>query len=77
MVQFLEPAATTVKKYELEKGRYRNIDIDLTNDMVSELEKVITKYWEDIQALKFDKLPERDGKDRCRLCDFDSICWER
>jgi DNA helicase-2/ATP-dependent DNA helicase PcrA len=77
MVQFLEPAATTVKKYELEKGRYRDIDIGLSGEMVSELEKVITGCWKDIQALKFDKLPERDGKDRCRLCDFDSICWER
>ena len=26
--------------------------------------------------IKFDKLPERDAKDRCERCEFDSICWE-
>ncbi|UCD55239.1 MAG: ATP-dependent helicase [Candidatus Omnitrophota bacterium] len=75
MIQFLEPAASTVKKYGLEKGSYVNIDIELTEEMVGELKKVITKCWKEIQQLKFDKLPERDGKDRCRKCDFDSICW--
>lgn len=77
MIQFLEPAGATVKKYGLEKGRYRDIDIELTDETVFELEKVITKCWKDIQALKFDKLPERDSKDRCKWCDFDSICWEQ
>jgi len=74
-LQFLEPAKDTVKKYQLEKGVYRDIDMELTDGMVKELEEVILKCWKDIQALKFDKLPERDDKDRCRMCPYDSICW--
>ncbi len=75
VLQFLEPASKTVKKYGLQKGAYHDIDIEITDEMVSGFEKLIKKCWEDIQALKFDKLPERDGKERCGRCDFDSICW--
>ena len=74
-LQFLEPASRTVKKYKLDKGEYRDIDIELTDEMVSELEKVIKKCWCDIQELDFEKLPERDSRDRCARCEFDSICW--
>jgi len=76
-LQFLEPVSKTVKKYALEKGAYCDINIELTEDMVSSLEKLITRCWKDIQALKFEKLPQRDGKERCKRCDFDSICWDR
>ena len=75
VIQFLEPVGDTVKKYGLEKGSYKNVAIDLTDDMVKELEEVITKCWRDIQDLKFDKLPERDARERCARCEFDSICW--
>ncbi len=75
VLQFLEPAGTTVKKYGLEKGSFCNITVEITPEMVSKLEELILGCWRDIRALKFDKLPERDGKDRCRRCDFDSICW--
>ena len=75
VLQFLEPVAKTVKKYGLEKGRYFDIEVELTDKMVSELEKLIKKTWEDIQALKFDKLPERDDRERCARCVFSSICW--
>jgi len=75
VIQFLEPASKTVKKYALLKGEYRDIDIELTEGMVSEFEKLVKSCWKNIQALKFEKLPERDGKERCRRCDFDSICW--
>ncbi|MEA3489848.1 MAG: ATP-dependent DNA helicase [Candidatus Omnitrophota bacterium] len=75
MLQFLEPVARSVKKYQLEKGEYRDIEIELTDKMVAELEKVIVECWRNIQALKFDKLPERDSKGRCARCEYDSICW--
>ncbi|MFQ5953166.1 MAG: Dna2/Cas4 domain-containing protein, partial [Candidatus Omnitrophota bacterium] len=75
VLQFLEPVSATVKKYDLEKGSYRSEAVGLTEDMTVELEKLILKCWKDIQQLKFDKLPERDGKDRCARCAYDSICW--
>jgi len=75
VIQFLEKASRTVDKYDLKKGEYRNITIDLTEDMVLELEKVIMDCWRDIQAIKFEKLPERDGKERCARCEYDAICW--
>ncbi len=75
VLQFLEPVSTTVKKYDLEKGSYRSEAIELTDGQIAELEKVIMKCWRDIQQLKFDKLPERDGKERCARCEYDSICW--
>jgi DNA helicase-2/ATP-dependent DNA helicase PcrA len=75
LLQFLEPVSETVKKYELDKGEYRDMDIELTGEMVSELEGLIIKCWQDIQELRFEKLPERDDKDRCARCEFDPICW--
>ncbi|MGB2630181.1 MAG: ATP-dependent DNA helicase, partial [Candidatus Omnitrophota bacterium] len=74
-LQFLEPAASTVKKYDLEKGEYRDIDIELTDFMVEGLEGLIKKCWKEIKDLKFEKLSERDDKDRCGRCEYDSICW--
>ena len=75
VLQFLEPVGTTVKKYDMEKGDYKNVCVDLTNDMVRELESVIIGCWKNIQGLKFDKLAERDEKDRCGRCEYDNICW--
>ena len=75
ILQFLEPVSRTVKKYGLKKGEYFNVDVDLTDEMVSELEQVITDRWKDIQSLNFDRLPERDGKVRCARCEYDAICW--
>ncbi len=75
VLQFLEPASNTVKKYALAKGEYCDVDIELTGGMVSEFEKLVKSCWKDIQALKFDKLSERDSKERCKRCDFDFICW--
>ncbi|MGD2278503.1 MAG: ATP-dependent DNA helicase [Candidatus Omnitrophota bacterium] len=75
VLQFLEPVASSVKKYGLEKGSYRNETVELNDDLTAELERVIADCWSDIRALKFDKLPERDDKDRCARCEYDSICW--
>ena len=75
VLQFLDPVGISVKKYNLVKGEYRNEEVELTDGMVSNLEDVIQKCWSDIQSLKFEKLEERDDKERCRYCDFNSICW--
>ncbi|MFC1479873.1 ATP-dependent helicase [Candidatus Omnitrophota bacterium] len=75
VLQFLEPVSGDVKKYGLEKGTYRNETVELTDEMVAELEKVIMDCWRDIQSLKFEKLPKRDGKEKCARCVYDSICW--
>ncbi len=75
VLQFLEKTATSVKKYGLEMGAYRNEEVELTDGMVEELERVLAKCWRDIRALQFEKLPERDGKERCTRCEYDHICW--
>lgn len=75
VLQFLEPAGSTVKKYALEKGVFRNVIVELTDDMTRELESVILRNWGEIRMLKFDRLPERDEKARCVRCEYDSICW--
>lgn len=75
VLQFLEKTGATVKKYGLEKGNYRNEEIELTDGMVEELEKLLARCWRDIRGLKFDKLAERDGKERCSRCEYDHICW--
>ncbi|MFC1548893.1 ATP-dependent helicase [Candidatus Omnitrophota bacterium] len=75
VLQFLEKVGTTVKKYDLEKGTYRDEVVELTDSMVEELEKVITRCWRNINNLEFEKLPERDNKERCDRCEYDSICW--
>jgi len=75
VLQFLEPVSKTVLKYDLEQGKYRNEIVDLTNDMVKDLEKVITDSWKGIQELNFERLPEKDDKERCKWCVYSSICW--
>ena len=75
VLQFLDPVGATVLKYGLQKGEYRSEVVELTDEKVKELIGVITKSWQDMQALKFDKLKERDGRERCLFCEFDSICW--
>lgn len=75
VIEFLEPVSLTVKKYDMTAGSFKNITIELTDAMVSELEKVIRDTWKDIQAVEFNKLQERDDKERCSRCEYDSICW--
>ncbi|MFH1836786.1 MAG: ATP-dependent DNA helicase [Candidatus Omnitrophota bacterium] len=76
VLQFLEPVGREVKKYDLRKGEYKNISLELTDDMVESLEKLIVNCWKNIQSLDFEKLKERDSKDKCVRCEYDSICWE-
>jgi len=75
VLKFLEPVKASVKKYDLEKGEYRDETVELTDQMVKDLKKVIADAWGNIQKLKFDKLPKRDSKERCARCEYDSMCW--
>jgi len=76
VLEFIEPVSESVKKYNMTKGEYRSEVVPLTREMVSELEAVIKKCWQDIQSLKFDKLEEEDDA-RCGKCEYSSICWEK
>ena len=71
---FIEPVSKNMVKLGLKKGDFVNKEVEISDGMVRELEGIIVKAWRDMQALKFDKLPERDGN-KCRNCDFDGICW--
>ncbi|NQT95220.1 MAG: ATP-dependent helicase [Candidatus Omnitrophica bacterium] len=74
---FVEPAKTSVIKYGLKKGSFIKKRLDITDEMVAELEGVIKDAWRSIMNLEFDKLPEYDdGPRRCRNCDYKNICWE-
>ncbi|MBU0682854.1 MAG: ATP-dependent helicase [Candidatus Omnitrophica bacterium] len=75
VLKFLEPAGATVKKYNLEKGIFRDEIVKLTDTMVRNFEIFIVECWKDIQALKFEQLKERDDKEKCARCEYDSICW--
>ena len=72
---FLEPVKESSRKYNLTKGSYANKKVQITDEMVSELENLILEKWKEINKLEFDKLPERDQK-KCGFCVFNSICWE-
>jgi len=71
---FVEPAKNGLRKYGIKEGEPTEFKVELREDMVDEMAGIIKNTWENIQALHFEKLPERD-KNRCGNCDFDHICW--
>jgi len=74
VLAFVEPAKKELRKYNIKEGEPTEFKILLTDAMVSEMVSIIKDTWKNIQALSFEKLPERD-KDKCGNCDFDRICW--
>ncbi|MDD4013047.1 MAG: ATP-dependent DNA helicase [Candidatus Omnitrophica bacterium] len=81
VLQFLERASKDVQKYDLVKGEYKKIEVELSEKDVKALEGLLMRCWDDIQSLKFDKLKKRD-KDKCGVqgsggykCDYCDICW--
>lgn len=74
VIQFLEPVSRTIKKYNMEKGMFQDIEVALTDEKTMELECVIKEAWANIKNLKFERLPEKDDE-KCARCDYDSICW--
>jgi len=77
---FLDPAKETVIKHDLETGEFVKKKVELTEDMVAELESVIKDVRRRIKKLDFKKLPEIDEKPgKCgrapNTCNFYDICW--
>lgn len=77
---FLDPAKESVAKHDLEAGEFVKKRVELTEDMVSELESLIKDVRARIRKLDFAKLPEIDEKPgKCgqgnNKCDFYDICW--
>jgi DNA helicase II / ATP-dependent DNA helicase PcrA len=73
---FVEPAKTSVIKYGLKKGEFVDITVDITEEMVCELENVIQECWKSIKHLAFNKLRQYDNTmEKCGGCDYKNICW--
>ncbi len=77
---FLDPAKETVIKHDLKEGEFVKKKVELTEDMVAELESLIKDVSRRIRKLDFAKLPEIDEKPgKCgqgnNKCDFYDICW--
>lgn len=76
MLVFVEPAKKSVIKYGLKKGEFINRTIEITDNMVSELEEAIRNCWRSIKKLDFEKLPEKDEDvKKCGGCVYRNICW--
>lgn len=71
---FIEPLSEKISRASLKKGDYVSKSVQVTDEMVADLEKIIKDVWGRIKELRFEKLNERD-KDICVNCDFDNICW--
>jgi hypothetical protein len=71
---FIEPVSEDLKKLGYKKGDYAVKSVNISDDMLGELENLIESSWEDIKKLRFEKLPENDP-DKCGHCDFEPICW--
>ncbi|MBU1809435.1 MAG: ATP-dependent helicase [Candidatus Omnitrophica bacterium] len=71
---FIEPLSEKISRASLKKGDYVSKSVQVTDEMVADLEKIIKDVWGRIKELRFEKLNERD-KDICANCDFDNICW--
>jgi len=72
---FTEPLSCDIKKLGYEEGQYVNKVVSISDDMVTDLERLIKNVWKGIKGLEFNKLPKRD-KDKCGKCDFQAFCWE-
>lgn len=71
---FIEPAGDGMKKLGYSKGDYVSRSVEVTDQMRDRLEELIKDVWNDIKALRFEKLSCRD-KDKCDNCDYDEMCW--
>ena len=71
---FIEPVSADLRTQGYKKGQYVSKRVEISDEMVDEVEEVIKDVWGKIKHLEFAKLPERDEK-ICGRCDFDPICW--
>jgi len=74
-LEFLEPSKRTVKKYNIEEGEYKTLELTITDKMVEDMKKLIIDVWNRIHNLEFEKLVEYD-KTKCENCNFRGVCWE-
>ncbi|MDO9463997.1 MAG: ATP-dependent DNA helicase [bacterium] len=74
-LEFLEPAKRTVKKYDIEEGEYKTLELTITDKMAEDMKKLIIDVWKRIHNLEFEKLSEYD-KTKCDNCNFRCVCWE-
>ncbi|MFH1903972.1 MAG: ATP-dependent DNA helicase [bacterium] len=74
-LEFLEPSKTTVKKYNIEEGEYKTLELTITDNMAEDMKKLIVDVWKRIHNLEFEKLSEYD-KTKCDICNFRGVCWE-
>ncbi len=74
-LEFLEPSKRTVKKYNIEEGEYKTLELTITDKMTEDMKKLIIDVWERIHNLEFEKLAEYD-KIKCENCNFRNVCWE-
>ena len=72
---FIEPLTEDIRKQGYKKGQYVTRYVEISDDMVHDVEELIKKVWASIMALDFAKFAERQA-DVCGRCDFDPICWE-
>ena len=71
---FIEPVSADLRREGYKKGQYVTKAVEISDDMVAEVEKLIKTVWHSIKQLHFEKLSKRDDK-ICGRCDFDQICW--
>ena len=71
---FIEPVSKDLNRLGYKKGSYVSKSIEISNDLVNELEQIIIDMWNNIKKLQFEKLPSR-SEDKCAICDFENICW--
>ncbi|MCX5666105.1 MAG: ATP-dependent DNA helicase [Candidatus Omnitrophica bacterium] len=74
LLVFIEPLSTDIKKLDLKKGGYVSLPVQVSDEMVSEMEEIIIDTWRDIKSLRFEKFTKRD-EEKCGKCDYDDICW--
>jgi DNA helicase-2/ATP-dependent DNA helicase PcrA len=77
VIVFIEPLKEdNLKRLGLRKGDFVNKKIEITENMVDELQRVIKECWRSIMALDFKKLPEeKKDVEKCGGCDYRNICW--
>ncbi|MFA6320692.1 MAG: ATP-dependent DNA helicase [Candidatus Omnitrophota bacterium] len=72
---FIEPVSIDLRTQGYKKGQSATKRVEISDQMVSDVEELIKRVWGSIKSLNFSKLPARDEK-ICGRCDFDPICWE-
>lgn len=71
---FIEPLSADIRKLSLNKGAYISLPVQISKEMVAEMEEIIKDTWRDIKSLRFEKFSKRD-EEKCGKCDYDDICW--